>query len=542
MIAAKDADNISRLLKQLSRDSSTENTIAFVADNGGMLASCKKILALCRDGNEEIRQWVQKECGEHGVQYGWFLQEAGQILQLFQSDDEQDDNYEILGLSSSADLAEVKRAYRKLTVQYHPDTAGNAGQDTTENFIRINKAYHTITTSKRQDSVDDTSATTSHSWRYGKRKRGPGRVNKKSIVWFSVLILGTVLASTLIAQIYSQKVMVSTLQKSGAAFVPPAKKSQDAPSVVAMTFAEKMKIAETREKAEQAARQKESEPSVDKTADIVDRPEQNIDKADIPEEQETKVVAPPQEPVQPLPSPAEVDSRKTQPAEKVKKTDPLHYAATKAEKSTVKTVREDGEAKKNTVVTTKNTNSPELKKENPSEKNEPAAIESKRIARHGEPVSTVPTYDTVKKEIEAQTVIETPAVQEHPQDDLLTETGVQQRIDTFLSEYCRAYRDKNIMSFIRFFELDATENGKPITDLVGTYTDLFESTKTIGLQISTLKWEESPKGKITLNGRFKIDLEYQNKETVHGRGKIDFLLVADHGKLQVKTMNYSFDL
>jgi curved DNA-binding protein CbpA len=538
MIATIDADNISRLLKQLSRDYSTENTIAFVADNGGMLSSCKKILTLCRDGSEEIREWVQKECGKYGVQYGWFLQEAGQILQIFQSDDKQDDSYGILGLSSSASLDEVKRAYRKLTVQYHPDTAGNAGRDTTEQFIRINKAYHTITTGKRQESVDEISAGTAHFWRYGKTESVPGRVNKKSIVWISVLILGSVLSCGLIAQIYSQKVMVSTLQHSGAAFVPTAKKTRVAPPVVAMTFAEKMKITETREKAEQAARQKESEADHAKRAEIVESPELKAVKASIPAEQEKTVAIPPQEVVQAIPSLSEVDSQKTKPVEQVKKTTELHSVETKAEKAKGKTMREAGDAKKNTVQTTKNTIAPDLKKEDSAELRRPAV---ERIARQDKQISAAPIKDAVKQEVAVQPVVEPHQAQETVREDSRSGPDVQQRIDTFLLEYCRAYVGKNLMEFTRFFELDATENGQPITELVGTYTNLFESTKTIGLQISTLKWEESPKGQITLNGRFKIDLVYQNAEVVHGRGKIDFLLVTDHGKLLVKKMNYSFD-
>ncbi len=538
MIATIDAENLSRLLKQLSRDSSTENTIAFVADNSGMLSSCKKILSLCRDGNEEIREWVQKECGKYGVQYGYFLQEAGQILQLFQSDDEQDDSYGILGLSSSASLAEVKQAYRKLTVQYHPDTAGNADRDTTEQFIQINKAYHTIITSKREESVDETAASTGHSWRYGKTDSvSSSRVSKKSIVWIAVLILGAVLFCGLIAQIYSQKVMVSTLQHSGAAFVPPAKKSRDTPPAVAMTFAEKMRIAETMEKAEQAARHKESDADHAKRADSVEPPELKAVKVSIPAEQEKTVGFPPQEAVQEIPSLSEVDSQATKPTEKVKKSKVFHNAETKAEISTVKIVLEDGETK-NTAQNTKNTIAPDLKREDPAELRQPAA---ERIAQHKKQISIVPTKDVANEEVTAQPVVKPPQMQNTAKENSHSESDVQQRIDSFLSEYCRAYGEKNLMEFTRFFELDATENGKLISELIGTYTNLFESTKTIGLQISTLKWEESPKGQITLNGRFKIDLVYQNAEVVHGRGKIDFMLVADHGKLFVKRMNYSFD-
>lgn len=531
MINAKDADTISRLLKQLSRDSSTENTIAFMADNGGMLQACKRILSLCRAGREESIQWLQKECGEQGVQYPWFLQELGQILQLFQSDDAKEDSYGVLGLSSSASLADVKRAYRKLTIQYHPDTAGNTDQNCTEKFIHINKAYHSITNSQNQESADDTSAGTTHSWRYGKTKNVTRRVNSKTIVWISVLILLSVFSCVLFAQIYSQKVMLSTLQHSGAAFVPPAKKYQDAPVGEAMTFAEKMRIAETEEKAQQAARLQESEADYAQRAESVETPELAV-------VQEEKVIQPQQEPVEVIPSLADVSSQKTNPAENVKKATVLQYAETKAEKAKVKTRPENGDAEKNTVHTTKDVISSGFMKEVSSEIPEPVV---ERRVRHDESISIVPTQDAAKLELAVQAVVDPPQVPKTPEEEFRSEPDVQQLIDTFLSEYCQAYGDKNLIKFTRFFELDATENGKPITELMGTYADLFEATKTIGLQISTLKWEESPKGQIVLNGRFKIDLVYQNEEVVHGRGKIDFLLVADHRNIHVKKMSYSFD-
>jgi hypothetical protein len=118
---------------------------------------------------------------------------------------------------------------------------------------------------------------------------------------------------------------------------------------------------------------------------------------------------------------------------------------------------------------------------------------------------------------------------------------MQQRINTFLSGYCRTYGEKNFVAFSRFFEPNATENGEAFTGIIDTYTDLFKATQNIGLQIFLLKWEESPKGHILLNGRFKIDLVYQNAESVHGQGKIDFLLTNDHGQLLVQKMDYTFD-
>lgn len=52
------------------------------------------------------------------------------------------DFYKILGVSRNADSAEIKKAYRKLAKQYHPDA--NPNEDTTEKFQEINRAYEVL--------------------------------------------------------------------------------------------------------------------------------------------------------------------------------------------------------------------------------------------------------------------------------------------------------------------------------------------------------------------------------------------------------------
>ncbi len=53
------------------------------------------------------------------------------------------DFYETLGVCKSADHEEIKKAYRKLALQFHPDrNPGN--KRSVEKFIEINKAYETI--------------------------------------------------------------------------------------------------------------------------------------------------------------------------------------------------------------------------------------------------------------------------------------------------------------------------------------------------------------------------------------------------------------
>ncbi|MFI5240183.1 MAG: molecular chaperone DnaJ [Candidatus Saccharimonadia bacterium] len=60
------------------------------------------------------------------------------------------DYYDILGVSKSATDAEIKRAYRKLALQYHPDKTG--GDDT--KFKQIGEAYEVLSDTQKRASYD----------------------------------------------------------------------------------------------------------------------------------------------------------------------------------------------------------------------------------------------------------------------------------------------------------------------------------------------------------------------------------------------------
>jgi len=62
------------------------------------------------------------------------------------------DYYEVLGVSKSSSLDELKRQYRKLALKFHPDR--NQHQDTQEHFKEISEAYAVLSDGKKRQLYD----------------------------------------------------------------------------------------------------------------------------------------------------------------------------------------------------------------------------------------------------------------------------------------------------------------------------------------------------------------------------------------------------
>ena len=70
------------------------------------------------------------------------------------------DLYKILGVSRGAGLDEIKRAYKKKAILYHPDK--NKDADASDKFIEINQAHEILRSCRCTRATHTTHSHTSH--------------------------------------------------------------------------------------------------------------------------------------------------------------------------------------------------------------------------------------------------------------------------------------------------------------------------------------------------------------------------------------------
>jgi len=64
-----------------------------------------------------------------------------------------EDYYSILGVAKSASADEIKRAYRKLALKYHPDK--NPGKESEEKFKKLSEAYAVLSDAEKRQQYDN---------------------------------------------------------------------------------------------------------------------------------------------------------------------------------------------------------------------------------------------------------------------------------------------------------------------------------------------------------------------------------------------------
>jgi DnaJ like chaperone protein len=109
-----------------------------------------RYLYLQKQKIQATRQYYQYRRSAGRTQQQKYSQENGNRTRGRTDEDRgTDDPYAVLGISRTASQEEIKKAYRKLVRQYHPDKVAHLGDEfkalAEERFKQIQQAYQEIT-------------------------------------------------------------------------------------------------------------------------------------------------------------------------------------------------------------------------------------------------------------------------------------------------------------------------------------------------------------------------------------------------------------
>ena len=76
------------------------------------------------------------------------------FLPILIKTEEKEDYYAILGIKKDATEAEIKKAYRKLALKWHPDKNPNNREEAEEKFKKINEAYSVLSDKNKRNQYD----------------------------------------------------------------------------------------------------------------------------------------------------------------------------------------------------------------------------------------------------------------------------------------------------------------------------------------------------------------------------------------------------
>ena len=76
------------------------------------------------------------------------------ILPIIIKSEKQEDYYEILGVKKDATEAEIRKAYRKLALKWHPDKNPDNKEEAEEKFKKINEAYSVLSDKNKRNQYD----------------------------------------------------------------------------------------------------------------------------------------------------------------------------------------------------------------------------------------------------------------------------------------------------------------------------------------------------------------------------------------------------
>ena len=575
-------EQIGRLIQMFAAKAATDDLLILIAETDGLLQACKQLLAEAKD--PVTAAWLQSECEAAKTRPDQFLAEIEAILTVIKPGQEHTDLYALLELEPGAGREAIKRNYRRLSRRYHPDTGGNEGDEDT--FIRITQAYQRLMASAETTETElPTPRRENSHWRNSVVAGSSDlrRTQKRrNVVVVALLSLALIFVSLLAARTYNSRVMMTGLKNKGVAFVPPpqntmsktpppkspegqaadvgcAARTNCTPAPTTTTAATDRAVPTTKPTAaattpssdlpdEHAASTgriapTDTTPSGPTIAAGTNRTAQTTTPTTAATTNQTEPTT--KSTAAATPSPNLADEHTTRPDRIARTNDhptdqPAYHLAPEKRKKILARAAIAAEHRSKTPETPPAVPAaPDKKLASATTEKIPSAVPDKKIASAA-PETTPPAGQTTQPTRAAATPSpEKPAVATTSATTRNDQQLARKRVDTFLNSYTTAYEQKNLMAFSRFFTVNATENGKPLNDVLSAYAELFHSARTLRFTVSPNKYENE-QGQLLLRGRFSIAMNFEDGVSRIGQGEITFRL-TDTNPVQIRSLHYTFD-
>ena len=589
-------EQIGRLIQMFAAKAATDDLLILIAETDGLLQACKQLLAEAKD--PVTAAWLQSECEAAKTRPDQFLAEIEAILTVIKPGQEHTDLYALLELEPGAGREAIKRNYRRLSRRYHPDSGGSKEDEDT--FIRITQAYQRLMASAETTETElPTPRRENSHWRNSVVAGSSDlrRTQKRrNVVVVALLSLALIFVSLLAARTYNSRVMMTGLKNKGVAFVPPpqntmsktpppkspegqaadvgcAARTNCTPAPTTTTAATDRAVPTTKPTAaattpssdlpdEHAASTgriapTDTTPSGPTIAAGTNRTAQTTTPTTAATTNQTEPATKPTTAA--TPSPNLADEHTTRPDRIARTNDhptdqPAYHLAPEKRKKILARAAIAAEHRSKTpetppavpdkklasAATGKTTPAaPDKKLASATTEKIPSAVPDKKIASAA-PETTPPAGQTTQPtRAAAAPSPEKPAVATTSATTRNDQQLARKRVDTFLNSYTTAYEQKNLMAFSRFFTVNATENGKPLNDVLSAYAELFHSARTLRFTVSPNKYENE-QGQLLLRGRFSIAMNFEDGVSRIGQGEITFRL-TDTNPVQIRSLHYTFD-
>lgn len=483
---------IEDLIGKASRIASTEDLLLYVATTDGILEISKRLSS----GDNVTVSLFEEVCNDKRVSSVSLKAQLSEIVRSLTPDDKDIYRaYETLGIDSTASNREVKKAYRKLSKQFHPDYS--KAEDAAERFLEIQKAYERI----KHGTFAESNRQETH-WVKSKENNRSCRsvIRKKYLAGIIVLLIVLFVMSFWIAEKNRVRAMQDriTFLETEHQEHKIESDSKDVPSQLDFEALP-----------DQGDEIKEKEESIIKS-------DLNGNGIDI---YKLEVVIPPDpELLASLEKPfefraahhegsalsgdneserrvLEIDQeKKNEMEEKIRRLEAKIKDLEKAGKSAPIPVEES--------ATSNAINDQKLAKE-PAAKKDEVAISDDIL---------------VSGESEMEEVTNTSP----PSENYLTTLEVNK----FLKDYARTYTTRNVAEHLAHFSKGALENDKLISTLESNYNKLFSQTSGIELEIRNMNWKRF-EGRIIVNALFDAKYRYKIGYSKDYSGALEFHLKED---------------